>query len=582
MLSEGEWRQGSAPRHTPGIGGIVYNPPDVIHAMRSGGTPLLALWLQVGGRSARDRSGHRTRIQPTLDENVSMNSGFSVDPAVLITGVLLLVGVLASGVASRYRIPSLLLFLGLGMLVADDGLALIRFDDAALAQNIATVALVIILFEGGLGTDPAAFRHAGIPAGLLATVGVVITAGMVALVAWLVMDLETTTALLLGSVVASTDAAAVFAALRSEPLPRRIQRLLQLESGMNDPVAVLLTIGMVEVWRRDPGVVDWARFLTVQLGAGIIVGLGIGWAGRWAINRLAGGAASSLGVITLAIAGVSYGFAATIGGSGFLAVYLTGVVIAGAQRSVRGVLFFHEGLAATAQGVLFLLLGILVFPSDLIDGLGLAIVVAIALILVARPLAVASVLVWWRIPWPRIAMVSWAGLRGAVPVVLATIPFTAGHPDGRLIFNVAFVVVVLSVAVQGPSVGLLARRLGVVTDERVTVRPEIVPVDALDADLVEITIPTGSRMADTELRESPPPAGARVAVINRRGETVVPHGRTRLAPDDVLLVVAPRRCELDQLEAWSRSVEPDDPDTTSLDDRPQPPDDATEEGPDAQ
>ncbi|MGA9279443.1 potassium/proton antiporter, partial [Ilumatobacter sp.] len=452
---------------------------------------------------------------------------------------------------------SLLMFLFLGMLVADDGLALVRFDDAALAQNVASVALVIILFEGGLGTEPKAFRAVGVPAAFLATLGVMITAGVVALVAWFVLDLESTTALILGAVVASTDAAAVFAALRSESLPRRTQRLLQLESGMNDPVAVLLTIGMVEVWRGDPSAWDWVSFLTVQLGAGVIVGLGVGWSGRWVVARIAGPAMSSLGVITLAIAAISYGAAAVIGGSGFLAVYLTGVVLAGAQRSARGVLSFHEGLAATAQGVLFLLLGILVFPSRLLDNLGIAVVIAVVLIVLARPLAVLAVLSWSRTPLRRMAVISWAGLRGAVPVVLATIPFTAGHPDGALVFDVAFVVVVLSVAVQGPTVGILARRLGVVAEEHVTVRPEIVPVDALDADVVEVTLPVGSRMHHSTLRDSPPPGGSRVALIRRGDETIVPDGDTTLEASDVLLVVAPKRCDLDEMESWGR-VAPSD------------------------
>lgn len=486
-----------------------------------------------------------------------MSSGFSVDPAILLAGLLLLAGVVGGGVASRFRIPSLLLFLGLGMLVADDGLALVRFDDAVLAQNIATVALVIILFEGGLGTDPAAFRDAGIAAGFLATVGVAITAGVVAGTAWLVMEIEPTTALLLGSVVASTDAAAVFAALRSEQLPRRTRRLLQLESGMNDPVAVLMTIGMVEVWRGDPDAIDWAWYLLLQLGVGLVVGLGMGVVGRRIISNLTGGAASSLGVITLAIAALSYGGAAVVGGSGFLAVYLTGVIVAGNQRSTRAILYFHEGLAATAQAVLFLLLGILVFPTELIDGLWLAMVVAAALILLARPLAVAAVLVWSRTPVRSMALISWAGLRGAVPVVLATIPFTAGHPDGPLIFDVAFVVVVLSVAIQAPTIGVLARRLAVVADEESTVRPEIVAVSTLDADLVEVTIPTKSSIDGAQLRDAPPPDGARVTIIRRGDTTLIPHGSTTLIAGDILLLVTSRRCEITHIESWSRSLEPD-------------------------
>lgn len=501
-----------------------------------------------------------------------MSAGFSVDAGVLLAGLLLLVGVMASGFTSRFRIPSLLLFLGLGMLVADDGLALVRFDNAALAQNIAVVALVVILFEGGLGTDQGSFRSVGAPAGALATVGVAITAGIVALVAWLVMDLEPTTAMLLGAVVASTDAAAVFAALRSEALPQRTQQLLQLESGMNDPVAVLLTIGVLETWRADPSAWDWVGFLGVQLGAGVVAGVVVGRLGRWVVDSVGGSATVSMGVVTLAIAGVSYGAAAVVGGSGFLAVYLTGVVLTGSRRSSRGVLYFHEGLAATAQGVLFLVLGILVFPSRLLDNLGLGIVVAATLILLARPVAVAAVLLPWRIPARQMAVVSWAGLRGAVPVVLATIPFTAGHPDGAMIFDVAFVVVVLSVALQATTVGAVARRLGVVERQRVTVRSEIVPIDAHDADLVEIQVPSDAVVEATTLRESPPPSGARIAVIHRDDETVVAHGGTTIEAGDVLLIIAPRTSDLDEIERWGQRFVATDAETGPAND----PDDDTD------
>ncbi|MFK8024564.1 MAG: potassium/proton antiporter [Ilumatobacter sp.] len=495
-----------------------------------------------------------------------MNAGFAIDVAVLIGGSLLLIGVIASGLAERFRVPSLLLFLGLGMLVADEGLALIRFDDAALAQNIAAIALVVILFEGGLGTEPASFRRAGAPAALLATVGVVVTASVVAGAAWWLIGVEPVTALLLGAVIASTDAAAVFSALRTERLPMRTRDILQLESGMNDPVAVLLTIGMVEVWRGDPTGWTWASFLLAQLAIGLVVGVGVGAVARSLIGRLTGAAVSSLGVITLAIAAVSYGMASALGGSGFLAVYLTGAVIAGARRSSRRMLHFHEGLAATAQGTLFLLLGILVFPSELIGDIGTAVVVALVLIVVARPLAVFSVLVWSRTPLRRMALISWAGLRGAVPVVLATIPSTAGHPDGALIFDVAFVVVVLSVAVQAPTLGLVARRLALAADTPVTVKPEIVPIEPLDADLAEISVVDGSRVAGATLREQPLPGGARVAVVRRADVTIIPDGDLRLEDGDVLLVITPADCPLDDLAAWSAPVGViDDPDAVGAD-----------------
>jgi potassium/hydrogen antiporter len=491
-----------------------------------------------------------------------MSAGFGVDVAVLFAGALLVIGVVASGLTSQYRVPSLLLFLGLGMLVADDGLGLIRFGDAALAQNIAAVALLVILFEGGLTTDPASFRTVGVPAGLLATVGVVVTAGVVALGAWYLLGLSGETALLLGAVVSSTDAAAVFAALRGESLPRRTRWLLQLESGMNDPVAVMLTVGMVEVWRADPSTVDWVWFVVVQLVGGAIVGVAVGLCARVLFTRFHAGFATSFGVLTLAIAGVSYGLAALLGASGFLAVYLTGVVLAAERRPVRGVLTFHEGLASTAQASLFLLLGLLVFPSRLWDDFGTALLVTIVLIFVARPAAVHGVLALFGVPFRQAALVSWAGLRGAVPVVMATIPLTAGHPDGSLVFDVAFVVVVISVAVQAPTVAPLARRLGLVADDPTAVAAEIVPVDALDADVVEVTLPADARVVGAMLRDVPLPDKARVSIVVRDRVTFVPDGATVLTADDRLLVVFPHGFDLGDLDRWTFGTGDPDPQGT--------------------
>lgn len=480
-----------------------------------------------------------------------MNAGFGIDLAVLFGGLLLAVGVVASGLAARYRVPSLLLFVFIGMVVADDGLALVRFDDATLAQNIAAIALLVILFEGGLTTDPRAFRRVGPPAVLLATLGVVITAATVALAAMLLLDLSWNTALLLGSVVASTDAAAVFSALRGESLPRRVRELLQLESGLNDPIAVMLTVGLVEAWRADPSTIDWAAFALVQLGGGVIVGLAVGAVARWSILRFHAPAHTSFGVLTLAVAGLSYGLAAAVGASGFLAVYLTGVVIAGCRRPIRGLFDFHEGLAATAQAVLFLLLGLLVFPSDLVDDLGRAALLTAVLIFVARPLAVHALLVWFGIPLRHTMLVAWSGLRGAVPVVLATIPLTAGHPDGGLVFDVAFVVAIASVIVQAPAVAPMARRLGVRAEEPPSVVANLIPADTLDADVVELDLPAGARVAGLALAAAPLPAGARVVAVVRDHRTIVPHGDTVLAAGDRLVIVFPDGLELDELDRWA-------------------------------
>jgi len=389
-----------------------------------------------------------------------MHSSFPVDAGILFGAALVIVGIVVAGVADRYRFPGLVFFLMLGMAVADDGLALVHFADAHLAQNVAIVALVVILFEGGLATSPKAVRRAGAPAALLATVGVVITAAIAAGGAALAFDLPASSSLLIGAVVASTDAAAVFSALRGQTMPARVRDLLQMESGLNDPVAVMLTIGMVEVWRGHPTAGDWIAFGALHLVGGVTVGLGIGVIARVGLRRLHLPSSSSYPVLALGVAGLSYGLATEIGSSGFLAVYITGLVLGRKRRLARSLLQFHEGLAAAAEAVLFLMLGLLVFPSHMIDVLGPALVVAVALMFVARPVAVFLCLPWFRFNRRELAVVSWAGLRGAVPIVLATIPLTAGHPDGSLVFNVVFVTVIASLVVQAGTVGILVKRLG--------------------------------------------------------------------------------------------------------------------------
>jgi len=388
-----------------------------------------------------------------------MHSSFPVDAPILLVSALVIVGVVVSGVADRFRFPGLVLFLVLGMVVADDGLALVHFDDAKLAQNIAVVALVIILFEGGLATAPEAVGRAGAPAAVLATIGVAITGAVAAGGASLVFDLPASTVLLIGAVVASTDAAAVFSALRGQAMPERVRDLLQMESGLNDPVAVMLTIGMVEVWRGHPSAGDWLVFGLLHLVGGLAVGLGIGVGARTALRRLNLPSESAYPVLALAVAGLAYGVATEIHSSGFLAVYVAGLVLGRKQYLAKSLLHFHEGLAAAAEAMLFLMLGLLVFPSRLVHVLGPSLVVALVLMFVARPIAVALCSPWFGFDRRELAVVSWAGLRGAVPIVLATIPLTAGHPDGAIVFDVVFVVVLASLVVQASTVGLLVQRL---------------------------------------------------------------------------------------------------------------------------
>jgi len=467
-----------------------------------------------------------------------MSLHLAVDDFVLLAAALVVVGVLTAGLADRLRVPSLLVFLVVGMVVADDGLALVRFDDAELAQSIAVVALVLILFEGGLSASPAEARKVFAPAAVLATVGVAITASVVALTATLVLDVSGSTAWLIGAVVASTDAAAVMSVLRSSPVPRRLAALLETESGLNDPVAVLLTVGVLETWAGDATPGGWVLFGMQQLAGGAAVGLAVGIAGSWVAARVRLSGAALHAVLGTGLAGLAYGAATAAGGSGLLAVYLTGLLLGRRmprhRHSLRTV---HEGFAAAAQMALFLLLGLLVFPSELPSVAADGTVIALVLAFVARPLAVFAALVWFGFDRRARVLVAWAGLRGAVPIVLATFPFTAGHPDAALVFDLVFFVVLLSVAVQGLTIGPLARRLGLAGEARPAIAT-VVGLDTVAADLIELELEPSAVVVGQRLRDLPMPAGMRVSLIERDGRAVVPDGDTLLLAGDLLVVVA--------------------------------------------
>jgi cell volume regulation protein A len=482
-----------------------------------------------------------------------MTSHLHVDPYLLGGAVLLGIGVVLGGLARRLRVPGLLLFLGLGMLVGDDGLALVRFDDAQLAQTVAVIALVIILFEGGLAAPRRDLRRVLAPSALLATVGVVVTASVVALSAAWLFDLPGTTVWLMGAVVASTDAAATFSVLRGLPLPRRLAALLEVESGANDPMAALLTVGILQAWQGNSGVPNVVVFGVRQIAGGLAAGLVVGLVGVALLRAIPLPSASGVAVLATAFAGMAYGTAAVLGASGFLAVYVAGVVIGGRvprhQVTIRS---FDEGLANIAQIVLFFLLGLLVFPSDLPDVAGRALLVAVVLVLVARPLAVALCLPWFGFRRRELVLASWAGLRGAVPIVLATFPLTAGYPDGSLIFDVVFFVVLVSTAVQGVTVAPLAERLHLGSEpEAVGALAEIVPLETLAADVVQLELTPRSGLVGHTLAEAPPPDGARAAVLVRGAVSLVPDGQTQLEAGDVLVVAVPPGGSIDALVAWA-------------------------------
>ncbi|MEX2503643.1 MAG: potassium/proton antiporter [Egicoccus sp.] len=491
-----------------------------------------------------------------------MQLELGVDDVLLVGAGLLLLAALTSSlfstVGAKLRVPGALLFLVLGMAVGSDGLEWVILDNPGLVQNLGAVALLFILLEGGLTTKPTDLRLSALPGGLLATVGVLVTAAVTALGTWLLLDVGVMTAALIGAVVASTDAAAVFSMMRTTPLPRRVSAMLRLESGANDPIAVMLTVGLVATITGD-GVTagDWIGFAVVQLGGGALVGGTVGMAGVAALRRLELGTEGMYPVIAWAMGALAYGVGAALGASGFLAVYVAGVLIGGlVPRHRRSILGVHEALANASEIGLFLLLGLLVSPTDLPSVALPALLVAMVLTLVARPLAVVLCTMFQGFDLRSRALLSWGGLRGAVPIVLATFPATAGVPGAAAIFNVVFFVVLVSVLVQGTTLQPLVRVLGL-EEARPGWAPvaEVLPIDGVEIDLIEVHVTDDLPLHGRFLHEVAPPDRALVAAILRGDRVLIPRGDTRLANGDVLLLTSQREGDGDvsqRLTAWAR------------------------------
>lgn len=468
---------------------------------------------------------------------------FAIDRLVLLTGLLLVLGIASSKLSSRVGLPVLVLFLLVGMLAGSEGIGGIAFENYAVAHGVGTVALALILFDGGLRTHHGAFRAVLAPSVILATVGVVLTAIVTGLAATALLDLSLLEGLLLGSIAGSTDAAAVFAVLRSRGLrlPPRLVTTVEAESGSNDPMAVFLTIACLEILTGRLGAGPGVLWLFVrQMALGAAAGWAVGRLTAAAVNRINLDAAGLYPVLTGAAALLAYGLAATFGGSGFLAVYLAGIVI-GSRRLVfrRGVFLFHDGLAWLGQIMMFVLLGLLSFPSRLLGVAGPAILVALALMLVARPLAVAACLAPFRYGPRELAFVSWAGLKGAVPIILATYPLLLGVPRAGLIFDVVFFVVLVSAMTQGWSLPAVARALRLLRppEPEPAVTLEITSLRDVDGDIVEYTVAPGSRAAGRRLRELALPDGVVVAMVVREQRVTPPRGSTQIAPGDLVFVL---------------------------------------------
>jgi cell volume regulation protein A len=460
--------------------------------------------------------------------------------ALLVGGVVVLVSIVATRLASRAGLPSLLLFLALGVLLGEDGFG-IEFDNAQLAQNLGTAALAVILIEGGLTTEWSHIRAVVAPAGVLATIGVGISTVVTAVGAHVALDFGWQQSLLLGAVVSSTDAAAVFSTLRVLPLPRRVAGLLEAESGFNDAPSVILVI-LLSATPFDVDGLEFVGTLVYELAAGAAIGLALGYLGAIALPRMALPASGLYPIATVGLALVAFAAAGAAHASGFLAAYLAGLVLANAGLPHRAATrSFAEGFAWLAQIGLFVLLGLLVTPSELPDQILPALVVGLVLLLLARPLAVGASLVGFRVPWREQSFLAAAGLRGAVPIVLATFPIVKGVPHSDRLLNIVFVLVVLFTLLQGPSLAPLARRLRLVPEDVTReILVESAPLDVLDAELLTVTVAPTSRLHAVSIIELRLPEPSVVTLIIRGERTFVPDEDTQLRSGDELLVVTTR------------------------------------------
>ncbi|MBW8751814.1 MAG: potassium/proton antiporter [Propionibacteriales bacterium] len=465
----------------------------------------------------------------------------TLNQALLAGCGVLLVAILAVRGSVRLGLPSLLLYLLIGVGLGDAGLG-VEFTDAELAHALGFAALVVILAEGGLTTNWGELRPVIRLGSSLATVGVAVSVGVMAVIAHVAFGMSWQLAVLLGAVTSPTDAAAVFSVLRRVPLPRRLSSTLEAESGLNDaPTVVLVTL--VSAGGNHNALV-FAGEVAGELALGIAIGLLVGYVGAWLMRRAALPASGLYPLAVLSLTLFAYASSALLHGSGFASVYVAALVLGNSELPHRAATrSFAEGMAWLAQIGLFVMLGLLVSPGRITwEHVGLAVAAGLVLTFVARPLSVLASAVAQPMPWRELAFVSWAGLRGAVPIVLATIPLSERVPDATRLFDIVFVMVVIYTLLTAPTLPRVARVLRVARrSEPRDLDVEAAPLERIAADLLMVTISPRSLMHGVEVGELRLPAGASVSLIVRDGSTLVPQTRTVLRHGDELLVVTPRK-----------------------------------------
>ncbi|WP_446666972.1 potassium/proton antiporter [Flexivirga sp. B27] len=458
-----------------------------------------------------------------------------------VCAVVLLVSVLAVRFANRSGMPTLVLYLGIGLVLGNGGLG-IEFENPELTQVLGYTALALILAEGGISTRWASIKSSIAPAALLSTVGVLVSVATVGALVVLFLGKSWTIALLLGAIVTSTDAAAVFSVLKRVGLPRRITGVLEAESGFNDAPVVLLVVALADAATPGRTSHEWWFVLFQAAGeliGGALIGLAVGWAFAKVSHRNAPGSSGLFSIGILAVSVLAYATASLAHTSGFIAVYLASLVLGNSNlphaRAVHG---FIQSVGWLAQIGLFVLLGMLAAPGRLDAQIVPAIIVGLVLLLVARPLSVFASLAWFHYRWQEQLFLSWAGLRGAVPVVLATVPLTVGTPNTDWIFDLVFVLVLIFTLVQALPMPWIARKLGVAESAHVLdLDVEATPLEELHADVLQLHVGETSRLNGVEIQELRLPRGANVTMIVREDQGFVPGPSTVIRREDQLLLV---------------------------------------------
>lgn len=467
-----------------------------------------------------------------------------IENILLWVAVLIFVSVVSSKLSDKFGIPILLLFLTIGMLAGSEGIGGIYFDDAKLAKSIGVVALIFIIFSGGLDTNWKDTKSVILPGAILSTAGVLMTAIFTGFFAVHILKFSLLEGMLLGSIVSSTDAAAVFSVLRSKriSLKQPLKPLLEFESGSNDPMAIFLTVGFISILTtKNMGIAALIPRFMLDMSVGALVGYLMAKFIVFFISRLKLGYEGLYPVIMISLVLLTYVIAVFLKGNGILAVYLAGLMLGKAKFSNKKMIMrFHEGLAWLAQIVMFITLGLLVFPSHIVPLIEAGFLLTFLLMVVARPVSVLLCLLPFNINMRKKVMVAWVGLRGSVPIILATFPFMAGIPQADTIFNIVFFVVIASVFIQGTSIPVISRilKLDAPLADKMNYPIEFEKTAAFDAEMIDVIIPFDSEVVGKRISDLDIPEKCLILLICREGKFVIPSGSMVIESGDVLQVLA--------------------------------------------